>query len=196
MKAPKILTAAAAIVALGTQSAQAAQSANCLTQGEASGLAMAIIPGALEQTMKDCAAHLPANAGLMVNGPGALAQYRQAASAEAVQSVAGNAIAKIAGDDLPSEVPKALALSFVEAMVVGSIAKGMDEESCAIVNNVWAPLAPLPLRNLSEVVIGVALAALDDETASDQPDSKDDKKETSPLDDIEICPFISTQPAN
>jgi len=185
MKTAKYLAGLLAAFSLSSQGVMA-QETKCISRQEISAVGVYLLPTALEASIRECTAFLPSNAALLVKGPGKMEAYNTAS--KAAKNLAGKTISAHIPSELPPALSQAFALPLVEAMLNAEMAGNLDADSCVKINNIWSPLSSLDPANMGNAIAGILLAALD----SDDTKEAITGEETSPIDDLKICPFTLT----
>ena len=157
----KIGAALAALAMPATAMAQAQSS--CMTEAEATALFSYALPEMLQTVAKKCSASLPANSFMSTRAPALVASYRSAAApgwpiakvaflktAGDEKSDAGRILAQMSDDALKSLVSTAL------NVVVGD---GIKPADCPRIDSMVAALAPLPISNISSLLVNILLLA-------------------------------------
>lgn len=177
--------ALAVIAALSLPASATAQSARCVNSDQVAGLAAAVLPNLVTRMSQNCASELPEGSALRVSGGAAAEQYKE--SALAARPKAMEAIAVIAGDDLPPDMSADVVFPFMEAMLFAEIDKGDLKDTCPVVNNLWSALKGLPFENWGLVLAAVVTADQQGEAA------KKTAKRKSIGSDLPICPYIAME---
>jgi hypothetical protein len=180
--------ALAVIAALSLPAAATAQSARCVNSDQVAGLAAAMLPNVVTKMSTKCASVLPEGAALRVSGAAAAEQYRDAALAARPKAM--EAIAVIAGDDLPPGMSADVVFPFIEAMLDSELDKGDLSDTCPVVNNLWSALKGLPFENWGLVMAAVVSA--DQKDKADKADAKPSKRRSMGS-DLPICPYIAME---
>ena len=185
----RILATAAAMIALSDhQGAAAMQSSRpCMQQEEFRSVAVVLLPVLHKQAVSSCSAFLPSNAGLLVQSDELTSRYT--ASAERERPAAGEALARLLANEMPVPMSGSAILPFVEGLVPGLLAEGIDAKTCEIANNIWTALAPLPPENIASTLGAILLAASQDK---DDSKAKEEKSGGRGLDDFAVCPYVAT----
>lgn len=185
----KLFAAAVALAAIGShQGAIAASAATpCMSKSEFQSVAVTLLPVLHSQAVTSCKAFLPANAGLLVQSAELTARY--ASSAERERVAAGEILARMLADQLPVPMSGSAILPFVEGMLPGLLAQGIDAQTCEAANNIWTAIAPLPAENIAST-LGAILVAASNDKKKDAGES--DKSSARPLDDFAVCPYVAT----
>jgi hypothetical protein len=165
--------AAALWLALGATSVQAAETENpCVPPDEAAALMITLAPDAVRAVGAACAQALPPTALVRQTSGPFLDKYQ--AEADASWPKAKLAIDKIAGGKgLPLD-PDAMR-PIISALILPAITKGVKAKDCVAVDHIVALLAPLPPRNVAELLVTI----LELKTANEKPGKKSD---------VPICP--------
>lgn len=185
----KLFATAVALAALGShQVALAASSGKpCISKNEFQSVAVTLLPVLHSQAVTSCKAFLPANAGLLVQSAELTARY--ASSAERERVAAGEILARMLADQIPVPMSGSAILPFVEGMLPGLLAQGIDAQTCEAANNIWTAIAPLPAENIAST-LGAILVAASKDRKKDAGES--DKSSARPLDDFAVCPYVAT----
>jgi hypothetical protein len=164
----RVISKAAAILALvavpSTVQAQAAST--CMTEAEATALFGYALPEMLDTVANKCAKTLPPTSFMSQRGPALVANYRTTSAAN--WPLAKAAFFKTAGDDateaaevlaaMPDEAVKALVGSAL-TVIVG---KDINPADCPTIDSLVESLAPLPMTNISALLVSlISLAGTD-----------------------------------
>jgi len=172
----KTMSAALALWAItGATTAQAAERAKqCLTRDEASAIMFVLAPEAIRAAGSACAQALPATA-LLLQTSGPFFDAFQAESDRAWPT-AKSGLAKLgSGGDLAGLDPE-LMRPLLSTLIVPMIAKEIKPQDCGKIDHIVSQLAPLPPKNLVELIVSVL------EIAGDSRTGKGKKN------DFPICP--------
>lgn len=184
--------AAALWLALGANSAQAAEAAKqpCVTHGEAVSLVLVLAPEAIKAAGTACAQVLPSTA-LVRQTTGSYIQGFQA-EADRAWPQAKTGISKLAAgsgkDGAGSDQDKLIAAMLdsdqirpmVIAMLAPELAKAIKPKDCATIDHMLTELAPLPPVNFAETIVSVIELVNKDNAAKG-------KKQ-----DLPICPVAGS----
>lgn len=173
VSAPAAILLWAGLCATGGQAV--AQTPQCLTREEASGVVLVMLPEAFRAVGTACAQALPPTALLrQASGP-FIEKYQ--AEADTAWPLAKSGIAKIAGGDKASPfLDSDLMRPMLSAILAPLIAKKIKPADCSTIDHIVTQFTPLPPRNLTEVIVSILeIVQADDEKAG--------KKKT----DIPIC---------
>lgn len=183
----------AALVAVTShQDALAAQAAKpCLSNGEFRSVAVTLLPALHNQAVSSCKAHLPSNAGLLVQSAELTAKYNAAAEKE--RTAAGNILARLLADELPVPMSGSAILPFIEGMVPAMLAQSIDAKACEAANNIWTALAPLPSENIASTLGAILLANSNDKRDGE---SNASGRNNRALDSFAVCPYVATVEAS
>lgn len=141
----------------------AAQTAACLTPGEAQSVAIAALPDALSSARKACLPHLPASSAL-TRSASRIAQVYQPA-AEKAWPTAGRAFMAAVELPLPPGTDPQLIRPLLSAAIASMIEQEIKPADCGAVDEFYGALEPLPPENFGKLLI--ALMKMDD--ASKKP---------------------------
>jgi len=176
MKAARSLAFAAAICAIASQAAaQPLRARACLTAPEAESLLITVIPDALEEVGRTCAAQLPANALLRSPGRAFGDNYRTLADANWPNT--RRALAKILPPEATPMLDNDLARLMVISLAGPIVAQQVTPADCGPANRFLTMIAPLPPKN----AVAAIVAAMQIATT----DRKNGIKSAA----IPICPF-------
>lgn len=153
------------MVAAGT--AQAAQSATCLTPVEAQSIAVAALPDALSSARLACLPHLPATSAL-TNSSERIAQVYQPAADKAWPGASRAFMASV-DIPLPPGADPAFVRPLLITVVTSMIEQGIKPTDCGTVDEFYGALEPLPPENIGKLLI--AIMKMD--TASEEPGQAD-----------------------
>ncbi|MEG3086329.1 hypothetical protein [Sphingomonas sp. PB4P5] len=148
MRRRTIGTAAALWLALAATGAQAATP--CLTEPEAEGLVISLLPDMVEAVGTTCAPNLPPEAMLRSGLSSIVTRYR--AEGPAALPQAKSAFAKLIGNDMQGLDPE-LMRPLITAMIAPMLAKEIKPTDCPRVERIVTLLAPLPARNVAGVAV-------------------------------------------
>jgi hypothetical protein len=148
MRGRTIGAAAALWLALASTAAQAATP--CLTEPEAEGLVITLLPDMLDAVGAACAPSLPAAATLRAGLAPMVSRYR--AEGPAVQPQARAAFAKLIGNDTQGLDPEVMR-PLITAMIAPMLAKEIKPGDCPKVERVATLLGPLPARNVAGITV-------------------------------------------
>jgi hypothetical protein len=188
MKFPVSSSVLALLAAFSIPASAAAQTARCVNKDQVAGLAAAVLPNLVTKMSQNCASVLPEGSALRVSGTAASEMYKDAAIAARPKAM--EAIAVIAGDDMPPGVSADVVFPFMEAMLFAEIEKGNLNETCPVVNNLWSAMKDLPFGNWGLVLAAVVSA--DQQGGAGDADKKPAKRK-SMADDLPICPYIAME---
>lgn len=160
-----IAAAAAAwmmLAATGAQAAQAAQGAKpCVTAEEADAFMTVLAPEAIRGVATSCA---PALRGGLLGGRSETMARKFDARAEASWPLAERAMAKITGAQLPDP---ALMRPLIKSLAGPLVTSKLKLESCPAIDKALGLLEPLPVQNLTGLVVLVVQLATDDKPSKD-----------------------------
>lgn len=148
MRIRTIGTAAALWLALASTAAQAATP--CLTEPEAEGLVISLLPDMIAAVGTTCAPNLPPDATLRAGLDGMVNRYR--AEGPATLPQAKMAFAKLIGNDMQGLDPEMMR-PLITAMIAPMLAKEIKPGDCAKVERIVSLLAPLPARNVAGITV-------------------------------------------
>ncbi|MFC3580717.1 hypothetical protein [Sphingomonas hylomeconis] len=143
-----IRTAASLWLALAATTAQAATP--CLTQPEAEGLVITLLPDMLDAVGQGCAASLPPEATLRAGLQPLVARYR--ADGPAVLPQTKTAFAKLIGQGVEGVDPD-LMRPVITAMIAPMLAKEIKPADCPKVERMVTLIGPLPARNVAGIAV-------------------------------------------
>lgn len=179
--------ALAVIAALSLPASATAQSARCVNSEQVAGLAVALLPNLVTKMSQNCASVLPEGAALRVSGAAAAERYQD--SAIAARPRAMEAIALIAGDEMPEGMSADVFFPFMEAFLFEEIEKGNMEETCPIANNLWSAMKDLPFENWGLVLAAVVSAG--QQGKAGQGAKKPSKR--SRMADLPVCTYVAME---
>jgi hypothetical protein len=168
-------------------SALAAETARCVNSDQVGGLATAVLPNLVTKMSQNCANVLPEGAALRVSGAAAAEQYKDAAIAARPKAM--EAIALIAGDDLPDGMSADVVFPFMEALLFAEIEKGNMQTTCPVMNNLWSAMKALPFENWGLVL--AAIVSADEQSKADKANAKPSRRSMTA--DLPICPYIAME---
>jgi hypothetical protein len=148
MHGTTIGTAAALWLALAATAAQGATP--CLSEPEAEGLVITLLPDMLDAVGTTCAPSLPSSATLRAGLVPMVARYR--AEGLAAQPQASTAFAKLIGNDMQGLDPE-LMRPMITALIAPMLAKEIKPADCPKVERIVTLLGPLPARNLAGITV-------------------------------------------
>lgn len=144
----------AALLAVGHAGASDAQLAlpggACLERAEAEAMTVFVLPALVEGVARKCRASLPADAALTTRATSLSARYRPEANAAwpaaraAFGRLADPAVADLFGEDVTR--------TMIETSVSSLIIERVAIKDCARIDQATAALAPLPARNVGQLV--------------------------------------------
>jgi hypothetical protein len=155
----------AAAVGLVSLPVQAFAQTQCLTHGEAEAVATAFLPALVTNVRDQCRPLLPADAALAIHGLEMAERYSGPAlrAREVATPIVSRMI--LSGENPPDEAdfnPSA-ALDMVEAVIAVELAGELDADGCALANNIFSALEPLPAANFAQLfVIFLDIGSRDD----------------------------------
>lgn len=151
-----------AALALSTNAqaqAEAKRVSPCMTEGEAVALFSFALPEMLDTVANKCAKALPSTSFISTRAPALVASYRT--TSDANWPLAKTAFFKSAGED-DAEASKILAAMPDDALkaLVGAalnviVGKDIKPADCPKIDSVVAALAPLPITNISTLLVGL-----------------------------------------
>lgn len=153
--------AVAAMMASGT--AQAAQSAACLTPDQAQSIAVAALPDALASARKACMPHLPATSAL-AKSQSRISQVYQPA-ADRAWPTAARAFLTTVELPLPPGADPAFVRPLLTTVITSMIEQEIKPTDCGAVDEFYGALEPLPPENVGKLLIAVMKM----DTASKKP---------------------------
>lgn len=148
--------AASATIALLPGVAQAAEP-TCLTPLEFTALATYALPSVITGTAQRCAATLPADAFLTIQGPVIATRY--SASKPTAWPGAKAAFLKLTGGDRPEaadmlrSLPDPQLQQIADAAIAGKMSASVPVERCGAINRLLRLLSPLPPESTAEVIV-------------------------------------------
>ena len=149
-------SAALALAVSMTASATAATKSNCVTEAESAAIFASLMPDMIDGLRDKCAAHLPANAFLVVNGNLLVDRYK--AHADQRWPAAKLAFGRMTGQEkMADALPDEFFRPMLGSMVGSELLKDVKVEDCGGANRIIESLAPLPPENVA-VMIGAILA--------------------------------------
>lgn len=142
------------ILAAALLLAQAAPAAEppCITPEEAGAMAVTLLPSMVDSVTRRCETELGAGAFL---GHAAADEWsaRLRRDAGPMRPLALQGIGKFGGGNtLPAGMNPDLLISFMSEMVANLLANDLPAESCADLDAIARSIAPLPARNLADLV--------------------------------------------
>lgn len=158
----KTLFRSAGVLAL-VASAQltAAQTKQCLNEGDVRGLVAYALPSVAETVVARCAGRLPANAYLNKRGTKLVAELRGGQTA--AWPAAREAIIKISGDSENAEMlramPEAMVGPMMEKMISERFTNDIKPENCKDIDRVLTTMAPMPTANIVDMFTAVVMIA-------------------------------------
>ncbi len=160
----EFLTIAAAAAAILPGVAAAAEPP-CLTPAEFTALSSYSLPSIIAGTAQRCAATLPANAWLKLNGARLALRYAEAKPAAWPSAKA--AFVKLSGTTANGEaanllktMPDASLQQMLDGLISGMVGQQLPAERCGVVDRLVRLLAPLPPENTAELIaVAVGLGA-------------------------------------
>ncbi|MBC2777816.1 hypothetical protein [Parasphingopyxis marina] len=154
-------------VALGMISlpVQAFARPQCLTHGEAEAVATAFLPALITNVRDQCRPLLPVDAALTTQGLEMAERY--SGPALRARDVANPIVTRMifSGENPPAEAnfDPSTALDMVEAVIAVELAGELDADGCALANNIFSALEPLPAANFARLfVIFLDIGSRDD----------------------------------
>jgi hypothetical protein len=150
----RIIAALALWLGLGATAVQAAPDAKpCLTDDEAASLLLVTAPQGVRALSVLCATSLPPSA--LVRQPNGAFVGRLESEADRSWPEAINAFGKIAGDEAQMVTDPSLAKPLIAALIPGLIATKIKPHQCGQIDHILTMLAPLPPRNIANVVVSI-----------------------------------------
>ncbi len=149
---------------------QALAKSGCVERHEAETVVTAMLPALIGNVREACMPILPADAALSQNGEAMVVRLNGAA--EMVRAQAGEIAVRLMleGEDPPPPemLEPELILGTLEAAMTVEVASGLDADDCAIANDFFSALEPLPAPNLARlVVIFLDIGSRNDDEAED-----------------------------
>lgn len=138
-----------AMLASGT--AQAAQSAACLTPDQAQSIAVAALPDALSSARKACLPHLATSSALTRSANRITAVYQPAA--EKAWPTAAQAFLTTAELPLPPGTDPAFVRPLLTTIITSMIEQEIKPTDCSAVDEFYDALEPLPPENVGKLLI-------------------------------------------
>lgn len=185
MPFPRTALLLSGLFALATsQTAQAADTATCLSQPEVEGIVAYALPLLVDAAVKTCAPRLSPDGYLATQGASLVQRY--AARKATTWPIAKAALLKLTADDtgknagnaaLMRALPDSALQPFADVIVVQAITKAIKADDCAPIERITGLLAPLPPENTSALV--TTIIALAD---TPKPDGKGGKS------GLHVCP--------
>jgi hypothetical protein len=163
------ILAALAACALSTQaSAQTLQARECLTAPEAEALLITVIPDALTEVSRTCAAQLPASALLRAPGRSFGQSYRDLADAS--WPATRRALAKMLPPDAAPMLDNDLARLMLISVAGPVVAKQVKPADCGPANRFLTMIAPLPPKNAAAAIVAaLQIAGVDRKNGQKAP---------------------------
>lgn len=160
----------AALAALSVPaSAHAQAQASCMTEAEAAALFSYSLPEMLNTIVNKCSGKLPADSFLASKGTALVASYRSSVATD--WPLAKAAFLKTGGSHDPdgarilAEMPDDALKAMVGTALNVVVGKDIKPADCPKIDSIVAALAPLPISNISSLLIGImGLAGSKDET--------------------------------
>lgn len=143
--------AIAAMLASG--SAQAAQSAACLTPDQAQSIAVAALPDALASARKACLPHLAATSSLTRSSTRITQIYQPAA--EKAWPGAARAFLTTVDLPLPPEADPAFVRPLLTTVITSMIEQEIKPTDCSAVDEFYGALEPLPPENIGKLLVAI-----------------------------------------
>lgn len=139
----------------------AAQTKQCLSEGDVRGLVAYALPSVAETVVERCGGRLPANAYLNTRGPRLITDLRSGQSA--AWPAAREAMIKLSGDegnaDTLRAMPEAMVGPMMEGMIAEKFTSGFKPESCKDIDRVMTTMAPMPAANIVDMFTAVVMIA-------------------------------------
>lgn len=123
----------------------------CVSEAEAEAVTLALAPSLLRQVSDLCARNLPDTAFLRTEGRAMIGRY-EAASREAMPA-AGAAIARIIGPRAEALGNSEMLAPLMVGLIAPSIVGEVKPDSCPVIDQVLADLAPLPPANTASLLV-------------------------------------------
>jgi hypothetical protein len=157
----------AAAISLISLPAQAMAQTQCLTHEEAEAVATAFLPALVTNVHSQCRSQLPADAPLSLHGLDMAERYTGPAlrARETATPIVARMI--LAGESPPSEEEfnPAMALDALEVAIAVELAGELDEDGCALADNIFSALEPLPAENFARLfVVFLDIGSRNDDT--------------------------------
>ncbi len=169
----------AALAALGTAQAAAAQDPACLSEREVTSLVTYALPVVMNSTIKTCSPQLSPQGYFATQGTDLVQRY--AARKSAAWPEAKSALIKLGGNDnkmndIVTTLSDEALQPFAEGLVSAMVTKGLKPGQCKAIERGVRLLSPLPPENTAELVTFILLL-------TEQPKPGSAKKS-----DLPICP--------
>ena len=152
----KSVSLVAGIAALAISTGAMAQPAVCVTEAEANALIGYSLPEVLQSVSNKCSPALPATSFLSSKGGQLVSTYRQGSAAH--WPLAKAAFFKIGGkkaetDQVMASIPDSALQAIVTTAINVELVKNIKPADCARVDALVSNLAPLPLSNISALLV-------------------------------------------
>ncbi|MEP2988991.1 MAG: hypothetical protein ABJN65_13455 [Parasphingorhabdus sp.] len=164
----KKLILGTAILGLTQPSVAYAQVAEkCVQPEQAAALISYILPKAIEAAKSKCEPSLSIDSTLMEVNSERFASYQ--AASEAAWPKAKEAVNIIGGDKLPGDIDDSLLKPLADAIFTGMIAEQIKPKDCALIDQIYTDLAPMPSSNIASLTVTIIQAATKDDKKADLP---------------------------
>ncbi len=164
----KKLTLAVTILGLAQPSIAFAQVAEkCIQPEQAAALISYILPKAVEAAKSKCEPSLSIDSALMEINSERLASYQ--AASEAAWPKAKGAVNIIGGEKLPGDIDDTLLKPLADAIFTGMITEEIKAKDCALIDKIYADLAPMPSSNIASLTVTIIQAATKDDKDANLP---------------------------
>lgn len=126
----------------------------CLSKDQASAFVSYVMPTYLERVAGRCRSALPADAFLhRTDGLTTLARFNS--EKEAQWPTAKQAMLRLGGNAVPVTLSDTTLKGLLNEGIVSDLAAKFEVKDCAAIDDLARGLAPLPLRNIGEVVSAI-----------------------------------------
>lgn len=140
----------AALAGLCVTSTAASAAEPCLQQREAEDLVVFVLPALTEAMARKCTPMLPVSATLTQSGSALAARYR--VDSNAAWPNAKIAFSKMSGGDALSFLSDEVNRKVIEEASSAAIVADFKSNDCATIDRFIGALAPLPARNVAQLV--------------------------------------------
>jgi hypothetical protein len=151
------------VAALGLSTSALAQPATCITEAEATASFAYALPEVLQSVANKCSQTLPASSFLTTKGKELAGSYRQGSATH--WPLAKAAFFKIGGaknrgsEELMAAMPDSALQAIVTTAINVELVKGIKATDCQRIDTLVSALAPLPVLNISTLLVQVMAMA-------------------------------------